>query len=347
MVNENNFKILQGYLSHLSTPAAILDEDLSIYWSTDDALFDQFIKSLEKPKQPIKSETVLSYVIDGGRTAFFLSPVFKSKKKIGCYTCIARGLNDCISLTRSTSMSEVLLGYIETFRTSINNIVNINQLARESLDEGNLQDPADILRRQTYYANKALATSSNVCYLFSSPLDNRFKKYATDLGDVLDDVCAELEAEISKSGRHVNYSTVGRCSTAAINDKQFVFVIMNAVQNALLFSPAKTNIGISVINCKKECEIQIKHEPSKNPRVTELFDECALSQEVIKKIVNADFKGKCEFLTDDEGLEILRIQIPASPRNDDIFKASAPVYKSERYNTIHIFIDEIIDNEIE
>lgn len=348
MVSKNVLKTLQLYYGNLDSSAAILDEDFSLYWSTDEPLFKAFTDVFEKPeKLPIINKTIISLIINGIRTGFIITPCFRSKNCVGCYICQKIESDSVCELLRATEISDVFISQIGSIQAAVNSIININQLVSERLGSRDyIHNQVDLMKRQLFYANKILVENSNVNLLFTSPAGTFYKKDSVDVGDLLQELCSEISRVISKSDRKLVYAANLSRPSAQISERCFMTAFMNIIRNAVYSSPERSSLQVTAVSSNGEIEIQIKSKLSLEKK-EKLFESPVFSQSLIKKLIREGCGGTCEFSSGEDNEEIVRFVFPSENNSKQALKSNTVKYIDERVNIVHLYINEIIDNENE
>jgi K+-sensing histidine kinase KdpD len=230
---------------------------------------------------------------------------------------------------------------IKTSRVCINRIISAVVIAEQSEV---LQD--EVIADLVFNSCKLLAQNMNMMFLYSDDLlaESAKTELTIDVRERLHSILAESSRLLSVINRDVLFVTKVDSSLARIDEKLFTLLVMNLLQNALLYSPAKSAVIVELDNLNDFLCVSFT-----NLRDIEKFKEVENSKglgiSLCTKIAE-HHGGELEFL-EIEGKITAELYLPLTASENGQYaclSADWNDYVGERFKPVNLFMQEVLYN---
>lgn len=348
MISKNFLNCVISFLSRLERRSAIIDSDGSFIWSNDsESLQNDSVKEKINNLIPTETEKALILHIDGRPSMFALTPYFRSKKIIGCYLLIKTSE---ASSRLDEEFNNTLTNTLSCMKSEISNIISINALMSVPLKNGVVDNEQMLsyLDRQSAFTDRALMIYTNAKIFSDICLDKEYPPQVLKLTSLVGDVCDEIKKSLESVPRKVNVYLTDEAAMARINSRLFTLAFVNAFHNAMLYSPKNSEIDIKVKVEDNFCWVSIENETGSFDECATYFDRVGMGRKIMKRIIEANYKGQCVFEDGDEkSVTVFKIPLVSEEKAESKFSSSTTSYLSERFKPVQLFVNDAIRRESE
>jgi signal transduction histidine kinase len=227
---------------------------------------------------------------------------------------------------------------IKSSRTYINRIIGAVTIVEQSQRYENDEVISDLV----FSSCKLLSQNMNMSYLYSDDLYDSVNA-VINAGELLTGIITECTNLLETIEREIQFVVNCQSSLIKINEKIFTIAFMNILQNALLYSPAKSTVVVSLENPGNEICISVTnlnaHKDYKFFKPPE--ENFGLGIALCVKIAE-HHGGKFDF-TQSKGRTVAKLFLPLESDNSDfILYTDYADYISEKFKPVRLFIYEVL-----
>jgi light-regulated signal transduction histidine kinase (bacteriophytochrome) len=230
---------------------------------------------------------------------------------------------------------------VKTSRLSINKLIETIAYVEQS--PVYRDDP--MIQKLIFRSYKLLTQNLNISYLGSDSWTGESNLLA-DIPQTVKSIAEECSVVLKPIQREVQ--TVIKCtdSTARINEKAFVLIMGNLLQNALLYSPLKSPVIVVVENEDGCVSVSVTNIAEINTDRNE-EEKAGLGLPLCAKI-SEQMGGKFNYF-ESEGKIITKLSLPIE--NDKtsyqklVFKSAPEEYIYNKYRPITMFMNEVLTEQ--
>lgn len=246
-----------------------------------------------------------------------------------------------MNYSQNANNIEFIKRQIETvtkaMRVHINRIIGLASML-ETLEESEI---AEELKLTSY---KLLAQNMNMSYLYSEDLPGDTDT-AINAAEYVGGIVGECDDMINVTGCKLKLEVKCSKTGVKIKEKAFIMAVINLLQNALLYSPPKTEVTVSVENETRKTvgyvSVAVKNVIEKK-RERDAESSAKLGLVLCMKI--AEYYGgffECEEVNDSITSKLLlplETEEPGLGLSSDIAE-----YIADRYNPVKLFMQEVVN----
>ncbi len=249
---KNDYKAIISFLESKNYPTALISTKKQIIWSSGE-YWNEILLKIHLPNEPYSEIEVL---LQDGRTPISITG-YKENDVTTAYVLEIFEMEHILKLVNKSRLSDKMRDcgvFTRTMTSSIMSLVdNIDmKLSLVSSSKKSAGKPKiysreiqEIVKTIHSHSSELLLHTDNFCLLF----DNNSAGYGgtqTDLNEVFNMIFSICDKELKKVKRQLIFSTDDTTQYADIHTGRLTAVIMNLIQNALLYSPPKSQITMNI-----------------------------------------------------------------------------------------------------
>jgi K+-sensing histidine kinase KdpD len=229
----------------------------------------------------------------------------------------------------------------------INQIVNISTFFESSITVDTPLSPADktqhidLIDSLLYASCRLLTQSQNITAMFSEiPNDSNIR-----IGELLDIVAKECKESMELVGRKLVYGKAEGNALVRMSERRFTLIMMNLMQNALLYSPAQSTISVDLTYEQNFAVIEVANFVEPQKQVISRYSERAGLGLMVVRGSAEQAHGSFSAVKKDEFF-VARLRLPIN-HEPGVYALSSRFreYTSERFKPVHLFMNEILRKE--
>jgi len=226
---------------------------------------------------------------------------------------------------------------IKTSRVYINRIIEAVTL----IEQSDKYQEDETVSSLIYSSCRLLSQNINMSYLYDNQLLEA-PSYPINLEYVLKVIISECSEQLKPIKRELQLTIDGQVrSLVQINEKAFTIAFMNLLQNALLYSPPKSTVIITLDN-QRENHVCIKITNLAGLNTYKANDEhSGLGIPLCFKI--AEHCNGALVHSESEGKTVADLQLPLAPESNALpLSTEFSDYISERFRPTRLFMYEVL-----
>jgi hypothetical protein len=236
---------------------------------------------------------------------------------------------------------------LQSVTQGINQIINISTFFESSILVDTPLTPADktqhidLIDSLLYASCRLLTQSQNITALFTEvPGDSHIR-----IGELMDVIEKECKDSLEMVGRKLVYGKVDSNCLVRMSERRFTLMMMNLMQNALLYSPAQSTISVDLTYEQNFAVIEVANfvEPAKQVQ-SRYSERAGLGLMVVRSSAEQAHGSFSAVKKDEFFVAKLRLPINHEP---GVYALSSRFrdYTSERFKPVHLFLSEILRKE--
>ena len=340
MLSESGIKKIQSYLSIQNGFTAILDLDFNVLWESRPDFLQYLDLSAIKNALPIEEEMFFPIQYGSEKFSADVIPVFRSKKQIGGYTIKIIGEKEAMKSFRATSLNEHFRRNYELLQYELSNIVNLNQLAVENADKKN-----HLLHRQMNCIYRMLICSTNLIAESSASENATFLRLC-NVSEILSNIVSELQKEMELSERTLIFVNKKKNLFARLYDNSFVLAFMNLFHNILVYASPKAEITLGTDADEQDIIITLCSKIRSDGAYSNRAEQADFCLATAQRVIEEDCGGILE-ISRTNSQQHAKIILKKSARQNapTALNSSCKDYISGKLKPVHLFVNELIENE--
>lgn len=326
---------------------AILDLNFSLLWTNDKDFFGTSFNLLDRTSEiidtPIKRERIISVRNNGKTMCAELLPIIDGVD-VKCYLLSMQTTENLLNMISHSQLSESSINVVNVLKSDLNRIISIAGMLEGQFEERKMVDEASLIKRQLTSAERMLTNCNNLIDLLEYDVIKP-KENLIYVSEVLESIYYETQKCLSSIKRLIDFSKPEEDALINFNEKKFTSAVMNLIQNALLYSPPKSSIGLRLTYEKGQAVIRITNTfLSEQKSAYDIVERANVGKRVAAKLVS-ECNGTVSFYATDNTVTS-EIMLPII--NGEVtgrLSSSFDDFIAERYKPVHLFLNEIIENE--
>jgi signal transduction histidine kinase len=345
-------------------PVAILDPNFRIVWSNSDRFFCVG-KSLTddisfRTEEVDLSGKVAGIQIEGEAMPVFFTPLTEDGEITG-YVCEIYTAQQIAQLGIHSGLKNKALSFLRIMNSNISHVINIavhleNIFANEFKTNEITETPEKkqkLLRYQQSSACKALLQIMNMSSVFETGAFLSTSEITIGL-NTIENIINETNEIIKRIGRKIVFTKLSdlKYHEIVITPRKFTIVFMNLLQNALFYSPPKSDIIVTVKLEKHKTTkdeeimiINIENDELPEEEKEQIEERAGLGLDIVGYI-SEQYNGTVELIRNDKRVNA-KIAFPATQfAAKRVLSSNFKTYVSERFKPVRLFADEAVEREI-
>lgn len=332
--------------SRSSKKIAVLDLNFNALWTNSEDFFGKGFNLLEHTEEiisPSPKEQVISLRANGKNHSAQLLPIMEGIDTI-CYLLTVQTTDQLLEMINHSQLSEKSVNVVNVLKSDLNRIISIAGILEGQFEERKMADEADLIKRQLTSAERMLTNCNNLIDLLEYETQNP-RENIISISDTLESIYFETQKCLSAVKRLIDFSRPENDVLVNFNEKKFTSAVMNLIQNALLYSPPKSTIGLKLTYEGGQAVIRITNTfLSEHKSVYDIVERASIGKRVAAKLVS-EYGGSVSFYATDNTVTA-EIDLPIVNSGNPVrLSSSFDDFIAERYKPLHLFLNEIIENE--
>lgn len=353
----SKYNTICSLYSRAATITAITDLRFSVLWTNNAEFFSIGDNILDMTHDiqdfPIRRERSFRLYKSGILRAATAKPLYSGFDVEG-YVCEIFDTNNVISLLGKSDVFDTIQPVIANFREGVNNLLSATDILSDKMMTKDLIENVPVVESQRRNCYKLYTSLNNITEFFDNTFVMR-QVSAIKVRDYLEAVIIQCNTILAKCGRFIDYYLENTKAAICVSDKKLLISLVNAIQNALIYSNENSKITLNMKIEGKYAVITIENDgniipeeifalsgdPNVNGRAN---SRPGLGLFIIKQFTeNAD--GNFSIKPRENGGAILRMEIPLA--DEDIVAAmlNAPAdtaYLTDGYSPINMYLNEYL-----
>lgn len=335
------YEAVKEYLNSSRSPSAVYDSRFKLIWSNDDDFFSGLgeLKSTLNPSDlPLVKERTISLKSAGKTVPLTLTPYY-SDKKLLFYICKAYKNETILELVRKSEIQDAARQFIYSQYGIISHIITVSNAFEHNLDFATSEMKHDSVSKQIASATLLMTQLNTLSLLWD---DDEFDEdQISSVSDLYTCVRDECNIELEKIGRKIEGIREYGNSYVALSSKRLTVIVMNLIQNALLYSPPKSGIIFSLKFSSNKAIITVEN---KTEKTAQNVLRPGLGIPVINNAV-AMINGTLKY-EESGGNAVAELILPlVKSENYKTLNAKQKEYLHERFKPVRLFLNEVLLKE--
>jgi hypothetical protein len=331
---------------------ALVDEDMTVVLSNNVDLLPirkNLAGALGKNVAMLSEKVTCRINLGEDNYSAAISPVVYKKKgeESRGYVLDLFTMENITALLRASE--EKVDQVLQAVTQGINQIINISTFFESSvmvdspLSAADKTQHIDLIDSLLYASCRLLTQSQNITAMFTEiPQDSNIR-----IGELLDVIAKECKDSLETVGRKLVYGKAESNCLVRMSERRFTLMMMNLMQNALLYSPVRSTVSVDLTYEQNFAVIEVANfvEPEKQV-FSRYSDRAGLGLMVVRGSAE-QARGSFSAVKKDEFF-VARLRLPIN-YEPGVYALSSRFreYTAERFKPVHLFLNETLRKESE
>lgn len=247
-MKEQKFNVLKQFYSSFGVKTAITDLKFTVLWSSDEYLIKPDSSIRENLGQirdfPIKKQIYTTFVNESALVTAVIKPITEGIDVEG-YVIEFLERNDVLSMLGSADIYDEVQQTLAIIHETVNNIMMGTSLIEDNITLSETDPLQTLAESKRANCNRLLMILSNVSEYINSFFCS-YNNVDINLCALMENLIIECNIMLAKSKRYIDYDIPKTPITVKTNHRRLSIVLMNAIQNALLYSSHKDVVKITL-----------------------------------------------------------------------------------------------------
>lgn len=357
----SKYKLLISMHSDIEIKTCLLDLGFRAMWVNDENFFGKdFIltkNTTELVDLPLKKITNIRVNFRDKCFSAMLTPVCDGVE-VECYLCQLFCLEQTMMLAGKADAHKRIQSTLGLFNNQLSRIISANGMLDKKINEKKLENEHELLLRQLYNCDKLYVELRNLVDFFDNVFDADTKTEVVELGELVFGICKSCNGILSRIDRYIDiYIDTQDKFYVTLSVNKFKTALLNVIQNALLYSPKKTDLTLKMWGENDTAFISITNEgcgllkylnyaPEQQYDNLLSFERIGLGTVLVKQNLST-IGGDIIYSEQENNSTTALLKLPLCKKVDRMRANYQPynIYTNENSFPIEAFLNEILENE--